>query len=150
VLRSVKYLIVLLPVLMMTLAMVTSAQDDPRCARFRRIEGGGLTISTYRWSAVAGINEYKVNFYGSEGQFAGSYWVLPPKTSVDVNLGDLPTGAYFQWEVEALANGGQKVCNTGRSSLARLPHDRKSLVTPQPEVTNTPTPTPTATPNKKA
>jgi hypothetical protein len=104
--------------------VIASAQSDPRCEGFQRLTGGELFISTYSWSTVPDIDEYKLNFYGSEGQFVTSYWILPPYTKFDVNLGDLPTGAYFQWEVEALENGGQKVCNTGRSPMTRLPNDR--------------------------
>jgi hypothetical protein len=149
--RYAKYFILLLPVLLMI--VIVTAQDNPRCAGFQRLSGGRQTISTYGWSAVADIQEYKVNFYDSAGQFVTSYWVLPPKTTLDVNLGDLPTGAYFQWEVEALENGGAKVCNTGRSNFAMLPNDRQpggtvdaSITTqatpPESPVIIVPTPTP--------
>lgn len=90
------------------------------CADFRILSGGETELSTFRWTAVPGADQYKINFYGSDGRFVTSIFVPGSTTSTDINMGGIGTGPSFQWEVEALQNG-VTVCTTGRTAAMRKP-----------------------------
>jgi LysM repeat protein len=108
----------------------TQTQVD--CSGFARLVGGAQFISAFTWSEAPGADEYKVNFYGADGGLVRSVWVKAPATSLSVNMGDLPTGGSFQWEVEAL-RGGNSFCTTSRSAVTVKPGDPNP---PRPPVTS--------------
>ncbi|MCU0513901.1 MAG: LysM peptidoglycan-binding domain-containing protein [Anaerolineae bacterium] len=104
------------------------------CTGFQRLGGGDTPISTFRWTLVAGADQYKLNFYGVQGNFVTSLLYASGVSSADVNMGDIGTGGAFQWEVEALLRG-QSGCNTGRSDLIRKPEATALPPQPTPEGT---------------
>jgi hypothetical protein len=84
-------------------------------------EGAPANWSTFQWNAAPGADEYALNFYDYQGNFGTTIFVPAPATSTDINMGGIPSGGSFQWEVIALQNG-VPICNTGRTAQqTRLP-----------------------------
>jgi hypothetical protein len=84
-------------------------------------EGAPANWSTFQWNAAPGADEYALNFYDYQGNFGTTIFVPAPATSTDINMGGIPSGGSFQWEVIALQNG-VPICNTGRTpQQTRLP-----------------------------
>jgi hypothetical protein len=83
-------------------------------------EGAPANWSTFQWNAAPGADEYALNFYDYQGNFGTTIFVPAPATSTDINMGGIPSGGSFQWEVIALQNG-VPICNTGRTRPTNAP-----------------------------
>lgn len=154
-------LVIVLMMLLLAGAMALAQQDyaildRPECSGFRQVypvDQVPVGLTRYEWTAVdAPIDEYHINFFTYERNWAHSYYVDGSQTSIWLVTGQIPTGSELQWEVVALRDD-TIICHTGRTPLLiRLadpnppPVTPGPTATPQPSVTPSPTMTPTVTP----
>jgi hypothetical protein len=116
-----------------TATPATSIERTPPpidCTTLQRLETTSRWFSRLEWTPAAGADEYKVNVYNAQGDFAtahslnsnsGAYWTL------DVRAFNLRAG--FQWEVEARRQG-VTYCTTSRSVVYGTPTEPEP--TPEP------------------
>ena len=68
--------------------------------------------TTFSWTEAPGATEYELVFYNYEGNVAGTF--KTPETSLNVNVGQVPTGSELAYEVRAYRDSVY-ACVTGRT-----------------------------------
>lgn len=94
-----------------------SQLPDVDCSTFSRLPEGNVasTLHTFSWTAAAGATQYELVFIDYQGNALNGLFYTP-NTSLLVNMGEVPTGGSFQWEVRAFRDGNY-ACVTTRSPI---------------------------------
>lgn len=114
----------------------TSALPDVDCSTFALIAPlSNITPrpTVFSWTEAPGATSYEIVFYNYLGEFAQSFPVQG--TSIELNVGQIPTGSELSWEVRAYRDG-QYACVTGRTAqTTRLADPLAPTFTPPPDFT---------------
>ncbi|MDQ7027100.1 MAG: SH3 domain-containing protein [Anaerolineae bacterium] len=88
---------------------------DVNCSEFSLIgPTSGITPrpTVFTWTEATGATRYEIVFYDFTGAFAASYFT--DSTSIELNVGQIPTGSELSWEVRAF-QGEAYACVTYRT-----------------------------------
>jgi hypothetical protein len=111
----------------------TSQVADVNCATFAVIgpvDNITPRPTVFSWTEAPGATSYEIAFFNYLGEFAQSFPVQG--TSIELNVGQIPTGSELSWEVRAYRDG-QFACATARTAKStRLADPLAPTFTPVP------------------
>ena len=101
---------------------VTEEVTTISCPDFRILgpfEGITPRNHVFSWTSVPNATDYEIVFYDYTGAFTQSFFT--PNTSIELNVGQIPTGNELSYEVRAFSDGNY-LCVTPRTgTITRLP-----------------------------